>query len=71
MESFDQHISHQFNQELENLRQKMMAMGGMVEEMLKNAVQAVVTGDTELAVRSSRPMTRSTGSKSASTRNAT
>ena len=50
MEHFDQHISHQFNQELENLRQKMMAMGGMVEEMLKNAVQAVVTGDTELAV---------------------
>ena len=51
MESFDQHISHQFNQELENLRQKMMAMGGMVEEMLKNAVQAVSTGDTELAVK--------------------
>jgi len=50
MEHFDQHISHQFNQELENLRQKMMAMGGMVEEMLKNAVQSVVSGDTELAV---------------------
>jgi len=50
MESFDQHISHQFNQELENLRQKMMAMGGMVEEMLKKAVRAVVEGDTDLAM---------------------
>jgi len=50
MESFDQHISHQFNQELENLRQKMMAMGGMVEEMLKKAIRAVVEGDTDLAM---------------------
>jgi len=50
MESFDQHISHQFNKELENLRQKMMTMGGMVEEMLKKAIQAVVSGDTELAM---------------------
>lgn len=49
MESFDQHISHQFNRELENLRQKMMAMGGTVEDMLKNAIQALVDGDTELA----------------------
>ncbi|MDT8448853.1 MAG: phosphate signaling complex protein PhoU [Wenzhouxiangellaceae bacterium] len=48
MESFDQHISHQFNRELENLRQKMMAMGGTVEEMLKNAIQALVDGDTGL-----------------------
>lgn len=51
MESFDQHISHQFNQELENLRQKMMAMGGMVEEMLKKSVQAIVDGDTDLAMQ--------------------
>lgn len=47
--TFDQHISRQFNQELENLRQKMMAMGGMVEEMLKHAIQAVIHGDTALA----------------------
>ncbi|MDT8409846.1 MAG: phosphate signaling complex protein PhoU [Wenzhouxiangellaceae bacterium] len=49
MESFDQHISNQFNQELENLRQKLMAMGGMVEEMLKKSIQALVTADTSLA----------------------
>ena len=50
MESFDQHISHQFNQELESLRQKMMTMGGLVEEMLKKAIRAVVEGDTDLAM---------------------
>jgi phosphate transport system protein len=47
--NFDHHISRQFNQELENLRQKLMSMGGMVEEMLQNAIRAVTTGDTELA----------------------
>lgn len=49
--TFDQHISRQFNQELENLRQKMMTMGGMVEEMLAQAIQAVITGETEIAER--------------------
>ena len=48
---FDQHISRQFNQELENLRQKMMAMGGMVEDMLRQAVLALVESDTALAQR--------------------
>jgi len=51
MENFDQHISHQFNRELENLRQKMMTMGGMVEDMLRKAINAVVTGDTVLAAQ--------------------
>ncbi|MDT8439432.1 MAG: phosphate signaling complex protein PhoU [Wenzhouxiangellaceae bacterium] len=50
MENFDQHISHQFNRELETLRHKMMTMGGLVEEMLKKALQAVSTGDTALAM---------------------
>jgi len=51
MENFDQHISHQFNRELENLRQKMMTMGGLVEDMLRKAIHAVVTGDTVLAAQ--------------------
>lgn len=46
---FDQHISRQFNQELEELRNRMMAMGGMAEEMLRLAMRAVVEGDSELA----------------------
>ena len=51
METFDSHISHQFNRELESLRQKMMTMGGMVEDMLKKSIQAVAAGDTNLAMQ--------------------
>ena len=46
---FDQHISRQFNQELENLRRDVMRMGGMAEEMVSDAVAAVLEGDTEKA----------------------
>jgi phosphate transport system protein len=44
-----QHISQQFNEELEDVRNKVMQMGGIVEEQLRNSVRALVTGDTELA----------------------
>ena len=44
-----QHISQQFNEELEDVRNKVMQMGGIVEDQLRNAVKALVTGDTELA----------------------
>lgn len=46
---FDQHISRQFNQELENLRRDVMTMGGMAEEMVTDAMKALLTGDVELA----------------------
>ncbi|WP_376690054.1 phosphate signaling complex protein PhoU [Wenzhouxiangella sp. EGI_FJ10409] len=45
----DKHISRQFNEELESLRQQVMAMGGLAEEMINDATRAVVEGDTELA----------------------
>jgi len=48
---FDQHISRQFNQELEMLRQDVMAMGGVTEEMVRDAMAAVVDGDTAKAQR--------------------
>lgn len=48
---FDQHISRQFNQELEDLRQKVMVMGGLVEEMLADSMRAVLEGDSDLARR--------------------
>ncbi len=48
---FDQHISRQFNQELENLRRDVMKMGGMVEEMIIDAIGALLSGDTERAQR--------------------
>ncbi|MEE4637199.1 MAG: PhoU domain-containing protein, partial [Wenzhouxiangella sp.] len=46
---FDQHISRQFNQELENLRRDVMSMGGLAEEMVADAVAALLEGDTERA----------------------
>lgn len=48
---FDQHISRQFNQELEMLRQDVMAMGGVAEEMVREALVALVEGDTARAQR--------------------
>ncbi len=44
-----QHISRQFNEELENVRSQVLRMGGIVEEQLGNAVQALVEGDVALA----------------------
>jgi phosphate transport system protein len=48
---FDQHISRQFNQELEMLRQDVMAMGGVCEEMVRDSIAAVIDGDTAKAQR--------------------
>jgi len=43
------HISRQFNEELEEIRNKVLAMGGLVEEQTENAVISLVSGDIELA----------------------
>ncbi len=43
------HISHQFDAELENLRNRVFAMGGLVEQQVKKALTALTEGDTELA----------------------
>ena len=45
----DQHISRRYNQELEDLRNKVMFMGGMVERQCKNALKALINGDSSLA----------------------
>ena len=44
-----QHISRQFNEELEEVRSKVLLMGGIVEEQLANAVKALVSGKASLA----------------------
>lgn len=44
-----QHISQQFNQELEDVRNRVMQMGGLVEQQLADAVLALTTMDTSLA----------------------
>ena len=43
------HISQQFNEELEEIRSRVLAMGGMVEEQIHKATQALVEGDVALA----------------------
>ena len=45
----EQHISEQFNKELEDIRNKVLTMGGLVERQIELAVQAFTTGDMELA----------------------
>jgi phosphate transport system protein len=43
------HISRQFNEELEDIRSKVLTMGGLVEEQIENAITALATADVELA----------------------
>ena len=45
----EQHISEQFNKELEDIRNKVLIMGGLAERQIELAVQAFATRDTELA----------------------
>lgn len=47
--NFNQHISGQFNADLEAIRNHMMGMGGLVERQVANAVEAICSGDTRIA----------------------
>jgi phosphate transport system protein len=44
-----QHISRQFNEELEDVRSKVLYMGGLVEGQLANALRVLVNDEVELA----------------------
>lgn len=44
-----QHISQQFNAELEELRSHLLAMGGLVEKQVNDAVSALIEADAALA----------------------
>lgn len=44
-----QHISQRFNEELEDVRSKVLQMGGIVEEQLASALEALLQGNVELA----------------------
>ncbi|QKX16737.1 phosphate signaling complex protein PhoU [Microbulbifer sp. YPW1] len=46
---FDQHISRQFNEDLESLKTEMLEMGGMVTRQVADAVEALANADSELA----------------------
>jgi len=44
-----EHISQQYNEELEEVRSKVLHMGGVVEEQLHKAIDALISGSNELA----------------------
>ncbi len=44
------HISKRFNKDIEDVRSKVLAMGGLVEQQLSSAIQAIVKGDSELGL---------------------
>jgi len=43
------HISQQFNEDLEEIRSHVLAMGGLVEEQIQKATNSLVDGDIALA----------------------
>lgn len=45
------HISQEFNEELETLKSNLMTMGGIVERQIRDAMEALHTGNSELALR--------------------
>ncbi|MDH4106747.1 MAG: phosphate signaling complex protein PhoU [Gammaproteobacteria bacterium] len=48
------HISKRFNKELEELRNSVLTMGGLVETQLNSAIAAIVSGDSELGLAVAR-----------------
>ncbi len=48
------HISRRFNKDIEDLRNSVLTMGGLVEAQLSQAIQAIVSGDSELGLKVAR-----------------
>jgi len=48
---FSDHISRRFNKDIEDLRNTVLAMGGLVEAQLGRAISAIVSGDSELGLK--------------------
>lgn len=53
-DNYSTHISQQFNDELEQIRTELLTMGGIVERQVHDAVEALLTGDSDLAEQSRR-----------------
>ena len=45
------HISRRFNKDIEDLRNDVLSMGGLVEAQLTKAIAAIVSGDSELGLK--------------------
>lgn len=48
---FSDHISRQLNEKLEGLRERVLAMGGLVEQQLADALAALLSGDADAVQR--------------------
>jgi phosphate transport system protein len=51
---FSDHISRRFNKDIEDLRNTVLSMGGLVETQLSRAIAAIVSGDSELGLKVAR-----------------
>lgn len=49
--NLDQHISRQFNEDLEEIKTSMLEMGGLVEKQVGDAIHALEEADSSLAER--------------------
>jgi len=49
--NFSDHISRRFNKDIQDLRNTVLSMGGLVETQLSQAIAAIVSGDSELGLK--------------------
>jgi len=50
-EAYTRHISQQFNEELELVKNRLLEMGGLVEQQLTDAILSLINADSEMAQR--------------------
>ena len=48
---FTGHISKRFNKDIEDLRNRVLTMGGLVESQLSRAIMALTSGDSDLGLQ--------------------
>lgn len=48
---FNKHTSKEYNDELEDIRNQLLNMGGMVEKQLQKAMQSLVQNNSKLAIK--------------------
>ncbi len=46
---YSQHISQQYNEELEDVKKSMLEMGGQVEKLVADAITSIIDGDSAIA----------------------
>ncbi|MDG1462384.1 MAG: phosphate signaling complex protein PhoU [Gammaproteobacteria bacterium] len=50
-DTYSTHIYRKFNHDLEALRTRVMEMGGLVEQQVANAIEAIVSGDSAMGLK--------------------